>query len=61
MQLTMLQRRDIVRRLTELGAPAVSAVAALRQAESTRRWRTLDQLLNSLGDDLTRQQAAAGQ
>ena len=60
MQLTMLQRRDIVRRLTDLGAPATDAVAALRRAESTRRWRTLDQLLNSLGDDLTRQQAAAG-
>lgn len=56
----MPQRRDIVRRLTELGAPTTDAVAALRQAESTRRWRTLDQLLNSLGDDLTRQQAAAG-
>ena len=58
LQLTREMRKRIIRQLTELGAPAADAVAALKRAELARRWHNYDQLLNHLGDELTRPAAA---
>lgn len=55
----MEMRKDVVRRLRELGATVSDSIAALKQAEGSRQWRSLEELLNHLGDELTRRMASA--